>query len=215
MQETRRYILDILRRRGQATVDDIVDELQKRRGTITAVTVRHHLMRLQEAELITSPELRRRSSPGRPQYIYALTEKAKEHFPNNYQRLAGGLLDALQAHLPADGVNVILEGVADRMASEAFIPDAPMPDRLDVVVDFLNESGYEASWERAEDGYILHTLNCPYHQLAAETDMLCRMDMRLITALIGSVPRKLQRVAEGANRCSYFVSEVTQVRQLT
>lgn len=213
MQETRRYILDILRRRGQATVDDIVAELQKRRGSITAVTVRHHLMRLQEADLITSPELRRRSSPGRPQYVYALTDKAKEHFPNNYQRLAGGLLNALQAHLPPDGVNVILEGVADHLASEAFIPDAPMPDRLDVVVDFLNDNGYEASWECTSEGYILHTQNCPYHQLAGGTDMLCRMDMRLISSLLGTVPRKLYRVAEGDNRCSYLVASVTPVTE--
>ncbi len=215
MQETRRYILDILRRRGQATVDDIVDELQKRRGSITAVTVRHHLMRLQEADLITSPELRRRTSPGRPQYVYALTDKAREYFPNNYQRLAEGLLTVLREQLPVDGVNVILEGVADRMASEAFIPDAPLPDRLDVVVDFLNDNGYEASWERADEGYILHTANCPYHQLAGESDrVLCRMDMRLVAALIGTVPRKLQSVAEGANRCSYLIAEVTPVTEL-
>ena len=99
MQETRRFILEILRRRRQATVDDIVAELQKQRGSITAVTVRHHLKLLQEEDLITSPELRRRTSPGRPQYIYTLTDKAREHFPNNYQRLAEGLLEELQKHL--------------------------------------------------------------------------------------------------------------------
>ena len=108
MQETRRLILDILRRRAHATVDEIVDELQRRRGSITAVTVRHHLMRLQEDGLITSPELKRRSSPGRPQYIYALTEKAKELFPNNYQRLASSLLVELQKQLPKDRINLIL-----------------------------------------------------------------------------------------------------------
>src|SRR5215213_10293623 len=143
MQETRRFILEILRRRRQATVDDIVAELQKQRGSITAVTVRHHLKLLQEEDLITSPELRRRSSPGRPQYIYTLTDKAREHFPNNYQRLAEGMLEELQKHLPPEGVNVILEGVAHQMADEASIPEGELTDRLDVAVEYLTDKGYE------------------------------------------------------------------------
>ena len=58
----------------------IVEELQKRRGNITAVTVRHHLTRLQEEQLITAPQLRHRSAPGRPQHVYMITEEAKEYF---------------------------------------------------------------------------------------------------------------------------------------
>jgi len=209
MQETRSHILDILRQRGQATVGDIVDDLQKRRGSLTAVTVRHHLMRLQEQDLITSPELRRRSSPGRPQYIYALTEKAKGLFPNNYQRLAAGLLSQLQKQLPPEGVNVILEGVADSMAFEALIPDAPIADRLDVVVEYLNKNGYEASWERETDGYLLVTSNCPYHGLHDAAGTLCQMDMRLVSTLLGIVPRRISRITEGDAACSYLIPIVT------
>src|SRR5450432_899065 len=157
MQETRRFILEILRRRRQATVDDIVEELHKRRGSITAVTVRHHLKLLQEEELITSPELRRRSTPGRPQYVYALTDKAQEHFPNNYLKLAEGLLEQLQKRLPPTGVNVILEGVADQMALEATIPDGTLSERLDIAVDYLSAHGYEARWESCAEGYVLFT----------------------------------------------------------
>ncbi|MBE2269319.1 MAG: ArsR family transcriptional regulator [Anaerolinea sp.] len=212
MQETRRHILDILRRRGQATVDDIVDELQKRRGSITAVTVRHHLMRLQEEDLITSPELRRRSSPGRPQYIYALTEKAKDLFPNNYQRLAMGLLMELQKQLPKDGVNVILEGVADTMAQDVYMPDAPLAERLDVVVEYLNQSGYEASWQREGDNFLLITSNCPYHGLAEGSGSLCQMDMRLVSTLLGVIPRRLNHVMQGDAHCSYLIPQVTNGR---
>ena len=84
MQETRRQILDILKAAGEATVDEIVEALHERRGKdITAVTVRHHLIRLQEDQLIAAPQLRHRNTPGRPQHIYALTEKATAQFPNN------------------------------------------------------------------------------------------------------------------------------------
>lgn len=208
MQETRRLILDILRERTQATVDDIVFELRKRRGDITAVTVRHHLTRLQEAELITAPELRRRNTPGRPQHMYALTEKAQEFFPNNYQVLASSLLDQIQRHLPPDSVNVILEGVAKTMAASAEIPFVPMTERLGHVIDYLSQHGYNASWEACQEGYILHTSNCPYHHLKAGHDTpMCDMDMRLIAQLLGVVPRRIMHMANGDATCSYLIPD--------
>ena len=208
MQETRRYILDILRTRGQATVDDIVAELQTRRGKITAVTVRHHLTRLQDEELIISPEQRRRATPGRPQHMYALTDKARAHFPNNYQRLAASLLSEINRQLPPEGVNVIIEGVAACMAEGADVPDAPMPERLDFIVGYLNDRGYQATWERSAGGYLLHTLNCPYHQINAGSNFaLCDLDMRLISVLLGVVPRRISRLSAGDEACSYLIPE--------
>lgn len=206
MQETRRLILDILRERGQATVDDIVHELRTRRGNITAVTVRHHLTRLQEACLITAPEMRRRTTPGRPQHMYALTDKAQEHFPNNYQLLASTLLDQITRHLPPDGVNVILEGVACTMAASADVPALPMDERLDFVVDYLSEHGYSASWEGCSDGYILHTANCPYHHITSNHSLsMCEMDMRFIAELLGVVPRRVSHMSVGDAMCSYMI----------
>lgn len=207
MQDTRRYILDILKERGEATVDNIVEELQKRRGNITAVTVRHHLTRLQDEQLITAPQLRHRSAPGRPQHVYMLTEAAKDHFPNNYQPLAIRLLEQLSGHLPQQQVNVILEGVADHMAAEACIVEAPLLERLNQVVSYLNEHGYNAHWEVHSDGYVLRTVNCPYHHVAEKTQSLCEMDMRLIASLLGVVPRLMERIAVGDASCAYLIPD--------
>lgn len=207
MQQTRRHILDILKAQGEATVDEIVEALQKLRGKqITAVTVRHHLTRLQEDNLITAPQMRHRSTPGRPQHVYSLTQKAVAQFPNNYQQLASGLLRGIQERLPPEGVNVILEDVATHMADDAEIPDVPFNERLDMVVDYLNTRGYEAHWETAGDDYILHTSNCPYHDLASsENESLCDMDLRLVASLLGTVPRRHARILKGAASCAYLI----------
>ncbi|MFN8563101.1 MAG: hypothetical protein U0703_16165 [Anaerolineae bacterium] len=205
MQETRHSILEILRHRRQATVDEIVGELRLRRGNITAVTVRHHLKLLQEGGMITSPELKRRSSPGRPQYIYMLTDKAHEYFPNNYQRLAEGLLSQMQKLLPAEGINVILEGVADRMAQEADMPAGDIDERLDVAVQYLTERGYEARWEHNDEGYVLLTSNCPYHHISGDNPRLCEMDLRLVASLLSAVPRRISHVSNGDETCSYLI----------
>jgi DeoR family suf operon transcriptional repressor len=205
MQETRRKILEILRERSEATVDDIVGDLERLRGSITSVTVRHHLAKLQEEGLVDIQETRHRSSPGRPQHVYTLTEQGNFFFPNNYQVLAQNLLSQLKKQLAPNQVNVILEGVADNMAEEAEIPTGSMKERLDAVVNYLNEHGYKASWDIHQNGYVLQTANCPYHQIAQENDMLCTMDMRLISKMLGVVPRLLSRVSAGDELCSYLI----------
>src|SRR6516162_5893512 len=132
MQQTRRYILEVLHERGEATVDELVKALTERIDhDLTAVTVRHHLDVLRSEDLVTAPLIRRRSTPGRPQHVYALTEKALEHFPNNYQHLAASLLTQIKATLPTQQVNVILENMADDMISKARIDDLPLETRLD------------------------------------------------------------------------------------
>lgn len=205
MQKTRQQILDILNHLGKATVQEIVEELQKvRQDNITAVTVRHHLNMLQKENLIVCPQIRHKSKPGRPQHVYKLTEKAREHLPTNYPQLTLGVIQEIRKQLSSNGVNVILEGVADNMAMAANIPPMPLEQRLSAVIQYLNELGYEAHWESADSGYLLHTSNCPYHSISVYDNSLCHMDMRLITQLVGVVPRRHSRISDGETSCSYF-----------
>ena len=206
MQETRQHIIEILREVGQATVDTIVESLRNRRGDeITAVTVRHHLNVLQKDDLITPPKLLHRSTPGRPQHVYELTTKAQQHFPNNYQQLAESLLSQKQAHVSEESINVILESVASQMAADANIISQDMEESLNQVVQYLNQHGYNASWETCEDGYLLHTKNCPYHEIAKENNHLCSMDMHLISGMLGVVPRLMSRISDGDASCAYLI----------
>lgn len=206
MQQTRRHILDILRERGEATVDDLVVDLRQRRSdTITAVTVRHHLNELLKENLIKVPAPRPRTTPGRPQHIYMLTEESKDYFPSNYQPLAAHLLGQICDKFPSREVNVILEGVADHMAQEASIPSVPLNQRMDMVVNYLNEHGYNAQWEANTEGYVLRTTNCPYHHIAESNHALCEMDIRLVASLLGIVPRLLSRISEGDVNCAYMI----------
>lgn len=208
MQETRRQILDILRERGEATVDNIVSDLEALRGSITSVTVRHHLAKLQEDGLVDMPQMRHRSTPGRPRHIYSLTEKGISQFPNNFQTLAGTLLSEIKRNLPEDKVNVIIEGVVDNMADDAAIPvDGTLQERLEHVVTYLNAHGYEAHYKAHIDGFVLKTTNCPYHGIEDKDETLCHLDMRLISKMLGVVPRLMARISEGDEACSYLIPE--------
>ncbi len=205
MQQTRQYILEILHERGEATVDELVQSLRERiNHAITAVTVRHHLDILRSEELISAPAIRRRRTPGRPVYVYQLAEKALEYFPNNYQNLAAALLNQIKTTLPSGQINVILERVADQMVANAEILNLPMENRLEHVVLYLNQQGYDAAWETCPEGYLIHTHNCPYHQIAGDHQELCGMDLRLMAGLVGIVPRRVSRLVEDDASCAYL-----------
>src|SRR6266851_818129 len=206
MQQTRRVILEVLHEHGEATVDELVKALTERIDhDLTAVTVRHHLDVLRSEELVTAPVIRRRSTPGRPQHVYALTEKALEHFPNNYQSLAASLLTQIKATLPAPQVNVILESIAEEMITNAGNLDLPLEARLNQAVVYLNQQGYDARWEACDQGYILSTRNCPYRQIVDDHQELCGLDSRLIAGLVGIVPRRLGRIVEHDDSCAYLI----------
>ncbi len=205
MQQTRRHILEILKERKEATIDEIVTALSERIGKITAVTVRHHLEILRGDGLVAAPAVRRRSAPGRPQYVYTLTERAADQFPNNYQGLASGLLEQLKSQLPAAQVNQILNGVAEAMAEDAMVPDAPLETRLDHAVAYLDRHGYTASWSQNGQGLILSITNCPYEQVSCSSPELCKMDKRLVDSLVGVTTRRISHQIEGDEACSYLI----------
>ncbi len=205
MQETRQCILAILKERGEATVDDIVRDLSEMRGSITAVTVRHHLAKLQKDGYVDSPQTLHRSAPGRPRHVFTLTQQGSARLPNNYQQLAATLVQQVQANLPPQQVNVIFEGISTQIAGAAEIPDGSLEERLCAAVAYLNEHGYDATWETHPEGFVLHTHNCPYHQVAQEERALCQMDMQVISKMLGIVPRLLSRISEGGESCAYLI----------
>ena len=204
--EVREGRVDILKERKEATIDEIVAELSDRIGKITAVTVRHHLEILRGDGLVGAPTVRRRSAPGRPQYVYSLTDRAADMFPNNYQGLASGLLEQIKGQLPAEKVNDILGGIAENMIAAAMVPDAPIEIRLDHVVAFLNNNGYTASWSRERDGHTLSVINCPYEQISCSNAEVCQMDKKMIEGLIGVPTRRVSwRWEDKRDACVYVV----------
>ena len=205
MQQTRKIILSYLKEHCQATVDELAEVLD-----LTSVTVRHHLDVLRSEGLVAEPVIRHRTSRGRPQYTYTLTEKASQYFPKNYDALASKVLAEIKAASTPQVINVIFEGVANRFAAEAPrpAPGEPITNRLDRAVAFLNARGYVAHWEATSAGYVLYTCNCPYEALTAEHGELCGMDKALIGSLVGAAPQCLTRVADGSSSCSFLIRDV-------
>jgi predicted ArsR family transcriptional regulator len=202
LQSTRERILNILKERGQATVDGLSQELG-----LTAVTVRHHLDILRGEGLIASPLIHRRKTPGRPQYVYTLADKATSFFPKRYGQLTNLILDELRSHLSPAEMDQLMRDIGERIASQVNLSRKDgFETRLIAATDFLNELGYMARWEQQTDGdYALHVANCPYEAVSHQDQQICTIDMTLLTRLLGTSPQRVSWSAQGDQDCSYLI----------
>lgn len=216
MHSVRQHILEILKERSNATVAELAERLN-----MAPVSVRHHLDILQGDNLICVERLARTGAVGRPQQVYALTDEANEYFPDNFAALASGLLRQLRSALPPDGFEKALKAMAREFTAGLDTGDLESPlsaQRMDAVVDFLNERGYLAHWEKgdaeagedtfgsADSVYLLRKCNCPYADIAADHGELCIMDQALIEQLIGQPCERIQSLAHDEPCCTYRIS---------
>ncbi len=92
LHETRQKIIDYLKEKEAATVDELAAVVR-----LTPMAVRYHLNVLQSENLIIAADIRHASSGrGRPQQVYRLSEAADVLFPVDYYSLTGYLLDEMK-----------------------------------------------------------------------------------------------------------------------
>ena len=200
MQETRQQILTILKEKGSATVGTLAISLD-----LTPITVRHHLSILLGEGYLTAQQVRRKV--GRPHYVYALTEKASDLFPQGYHLLTARLLDELKAMVGQDGMQVVLTRLADKLAATVGpqIGNGTLEDRLDQAAHLLVAEGFLARWEKTPDGYIFYELNCPYRRVIQRHPEVCAMDQHFLSAVLRISVEKIDCIVVGGERCSYRV----------
>ena len=109
----RKRILDILKRRKQATVEELARQLD-----MAPVSVRYHLDILQGENLIEVGKIQREGSVGRPKQVYMLTGEAADYFPDNFAGLTSGLLRQMKSLLPAEQVQSAFCCLAQEMSRE-------------------------------------------------------------------------------------------------
>ncbi|MFQ6101020.1 MAG: helix-turn-helix transcriptional regulator [Anaerolineae bacterium] len=203
MQATRERILNILKERHRATVDELSQELG-----LTPVTVRHHLEILRGEGLIAAPIVYHRKTPGRPQYAYTLTEKASAFFPKRYEHLVSLILREVRSRLSSpEEMDQMMRRIGEHIASQAVLLDkGDFEARLAATVEFLDDLGYMARWERrGDDAYLLHIANCPYEGVATQDREICTIDLTLMTSLLGVSPQRTAWAAQGDDQCTYAI----------
>ncbi len=201
MQATRSRIIEHLKEHGRATVQDLATATG-----LTPMTVRHHLAVLEARGLVGSAK--ERGHVGRPHYVYFLTENALSLFPERYDQLAHRLLKGLKNL----GVKAEITQILDQMGADIAdncreeLAGKSFEERLDILIDVLDEEGFLAAWEKGEDDkYVLTEYSCPYFLVGQDHPEICRIDWKVITTILDAPVKRQTCMLHGDNNCTFHI----------
>jgi predicted ArsR family transcriptional regulator len=202
ISEAQRSVLYALRRRGEASVDQLAGALG-----LTVSAVRQHLAALGELGLVTSSEAPREPGRrGRPTQIHHLTAAAEPLFPKAY----GELTNQLLGYLDEGSVQqVFIRRRDDRITSgrARLATKRGFAARVRELAAILDEDGYLASFEHVDrDRFLVTEHNCAILSVAREHPHACSSEIEFIRAVLpdASVERTTHMVA-GAHSCTYEI----------
>ena len=139
-------------------------------------TVRPHLERMRDAEIVVVEALHR-GTPGRPQHLYSLAPGAPgiHGFEPPSHTLLAGMLAAVAEHVGADKHDAAVIGrsvgraavarSAERAATTEGLPRTRAQGCLEHLVSELDRLGFDPSTEQHDDLAHVAFLRCPFREL--------------------------------------------------
>ena len=202
LPESRRQILERIKRGGEATAEEISGTLG-----ITLSGARQNLMALERDGLLEHRSVR--GGPGRPRHLFALTAAGDALFPRAYVELTNELLEYVEDEDPAL-LERIFERRAQRRLQRARERTAGMgfAERVRVVAEILDEDGYLADFAARDDGtFVITEHNCAVLGVALRYRHACSSELDFLKAALpeAEVTRIAHRI-NGGHVCAYLVS---------
>jgi DeoR family suf operon transcriptional repressor len=204
LPEGRRRVLYAVRRRGEATAEQVAEQLG-----ITVSGARQHLSALVDEGLAEVCDSEPQARRGRRALIYNVTARGDALFPKAYAELTNELLGYLADEQP-QALDQLFARRRDhrvRAAQRRLAARPALRDRVDELTRILDEDGYLASWEPLEDGgYRVVEHNCAIWAVARRYGQACTSELDFIrTVLPEARVERTQHMVEGARRCAYDI----------
>jgi len=206
---TRQRILDLLKLKGPQTSAELASQIG-----VTAVAVRQHIQALSGSGLLEPARLKR--GVGRPARCWALTAQAESEFPDDHQRLALDLLEAMGRAPDAEALDSALEQLHQirvKRYLEAIPPElGSFEKRLARLAELRDDEGHMAEYAAMGEGrWLLTQCHCPIREAAERCEQLCDLEPRLFSAVLGeevSITRT-EHIRAGGQSCTYEIREAT------
>lgn len=206
----RERILIVLKTKGPQSAA----RMAKRLG-VTAMAVRQHLAVLQAEKLVDFTDERRKV--GRPARVWQLTPKAYTRFPDRYEDLAVGILQAVQRAFGDEGLERLTaertRQQADSYRARMAGSDTPIEKRVATLARLRREEGFMAEWRRRGDGSLeLVENHCAISKAAHFCTKLCGDELQLFRSVLGqdvSVERT-EHILSGDRCCTYCITDATR-----
>jgi len=203
--DTRRELLQIIKRKGSLSVDEAMDALGMAR-----TTVREHLLQLREKGLLD--RFAERKGRGRPGHRYEMTRRAKMLFPSRDGELMGNLVQFLHENGAEALVEIFFEDYWDArtQAVKQKLREAAADDlaqQLEVLRSILEEEGFMPEITREGGRVTIRECNCPFPESVKQTKLPCRLEREFFEALFGRPLERVSYIPEGNAACTYEIAD--------
>ena len=200
MRSNREKILENLGVTRQATIQKLADQLE-----INPITVRHHLLRMQEEGLVTSNE--QRAGVGRPHLVFQLTNQGRQRISTNYHQLVNNLLDSVQTLFGRQASSELLVAVGQEMAKSYDLDTDKenLSEMMNNFCDMMANEGFQIEWELKDNRVIIRNTSCPYYNLENSNREICLLDQSFFSTLLGKELQLEQFTVETDSNCSHCV----------
>jgi DeoR family transcriptional regulator, suf operon transcriptional repressor len=197
-----KMLIDFLRRRGPATISELVGELQ-----VTATAVRQRLARLTRDGVIE--RVTEKQARGRPNHRYSLTEKGEQWNGTNFDDLAIVLWEEVKAVEDPAVRRGLLKRIADRLVAKyrSRIGGETLSERMAAIVGLMNERDVSFEVDTSGPLPVLSALSCPYPELAKMDRGICTMEKLMLSEALGENVKLSQCRLDGATCCTFTPSQ--------
>ena len=192
---------------GTATAGAMADYLE-----VTPQAIRRHLKTLEGNELIEHQISQ--EGIGRPNHVYQLSRKGREHFPDQYDQFALSLLNTVADTMGAEQVSKLLKHQWQSKAKEyrEKLGEAPLQERMKRLVKLRQAEGYMAECHPAEDSveqpaFVITEYNCAIAHIAESYPTVCGHELAMFAvALPDCSVERTHWLVNGEHQCGYLVT---------
>lgn len=176
---TKQKILNILKRDSSCSVKEIMEYFN-----ISEIAVRKHINELEQKGFINKITIKQEI--GRPYYVYELTNKGHQTFPNQYEKLPLELLQDLEE---LHGKKAVQDLLTKRMKrEESFLKKEVQSDNFDQkiadIARIQDAKGYMVEYGKQADGsYEIKNFNCPIINISSSYRQICSNEKKILENL--------------------------------
>jgi predicted ArsR family transcriptional regulator len=201
----RRAVLYALRRRGEATADQVAEQLG-----MTISGARQHLTALVHDGLVETNELPSATPKrGRRALAYSASPAADAYFPKAYGELTNELLGYVADTDPALLDDLFAKRRQHRIdnARMRLADKHTLGTKVAELTKILDEDGYLATHERVAKGvYRVIEHNCAIWAVAQRYGQACTSEIDFIRAVLPEANiERVQHMVAGARHCAYEI----------
>lgn len=201
----KKELLDLIKHRGQITIDESVEEVD-----LAKTTLREHFTQLERDGYIERSY--ERSGRGRPSLRFRLTPKGNALYPSYEPQMMRELITFLKGEGKEELLETFFRNFWDRrykklqwmLDEEGAVNEE---DTVRIVSSMLKEEGFMPEYDSEdEDGKLtVKECNCPFREIIKVTKLPCKLEEEFYEKVFGKKVERTSYIAEGDFSCTYCV----------